>query len=269
MPRDPGALIGTGDPSPIHVEGEAPPVLALHGFGGTPLEIALVVDVARSLGLRAHAPLLPGHGTRAEELAKTGWEDWSRAAEAAFDALSPHGAPVVVVGLSLGSLLAAHLAATWPRRVQALGMLANATRLCAPFPDWPLRLVDRLALPDFSVPKAGPDIGDPEARATHLTYGTQPVRAAIEVLRAGERIEQILPRITAPTFIAHGKDDHVCPVENAERVRKRLGSADKKVLILPRSRHIITRDYDRETLRLELGRFLERVAVRHQTPVEP
>jgi carboxylesterase len=269
MARDRGGLMGVGEPSPLRISGAKPPVLALHGFGGTPLEVSLVVEVAESLGLGAYAPLLPGHGTHASELAKTVYADWLRGAEAALDELVGSGGPAIVVGLSLGSLLAAELAATRPRDVRALGMLANATRLMAPFPDWALRAVDALKVPDFSIPKVGADIADPEARATHLTSGLQPVHAAVEVLRAGERVERMLPRVTQPVFIAHGQGDHVCPVANAERVRKKLGSADKRVLVLPRSWHIITRDYDREVLRVELRRFIERVAARAQTPVEP
>lgn len=267
MTRNRGALMGVGDPSPIRVAGAEPAVLAIHGFGGTPLEIELVVDVARELGLRAHAPLLPGHGTHARELAKTGFREWARGAEEALDSVVRPGSPAIVFGLSLGSLLAAHLAATRPSDVRALGMLANATRLSSPFPDWALRAVDRLGLPDFSIPKAGADIGDPEARATHLTYGLQPVRSAIEVLRTGERVEALLGRIHHPAFIAHGAGDVVCPVANAERVARLLASTDKTVVILPRSHHIVTRDYDRALLRGEVRRFIARMAA--QTPVDP
>jgi pimeloyl-ACP methyl ester carboxylesterase len=124
-----------------------------------------------------------------------------------------------VAGLSLGSLLAAHLAAERPGDVLALAMLANATRLSAPFTDWPLRIIDRLHIPDFSLPKAGADIADPEMRATHLTYDLQPIHAAIEVLRAGERTEALLDKIHCPAFIAHGRHDHapLSPTPTASR----------------------------------------------------
>jgi carboxylesterase len=254
-------LIGVGDPSPIDRPGRSPAVLAIHGFGGTPLEVELVVEVAQELGLRAHAPLLPGHGTTPAALARTRFPDWRDAALAALDRVSSPGVPAIVVGLSLGSLLAAYLAATRPSDVRALGMLANAVRLQSPFPDLALRAVDRLGLPDFDVPKAaGPDIGDPVARATHLTYRLQPVQAAIAVLRTGEAVEPLLERVTAPAFIAHGQNDRVCPVSNAERVARRLGSTDRTVVILPRSHHIVTRDFDRDLLRAELRKFLARFA---------
>jgi carboxylesterase len=255
---DRGALTGSGSPSPIDLPGDDPAVLAIHGYGGTPLEVALVTEVAASLGLRCHAPLLPGHGTHARDLAGTRFQDWYRAANAALDVVAKPGVPVVVAGLSLGSLLAAHLAAERPGDVRALVMLANATRLSAPFTDWPLRIIDRLGIPDFMLRKVGADIADPEMRATHVSYGLQPIHAAIEVLRAGERTEALLGKIHCPTFVAHGRHDHVCPVGNAHRVADKLGTPDPDVLILPRSFHIITRDYDRETLRVALKDFVKR-----------
>jgi carboxylesterase len=260
MSQDRGALRGEGDPSPIRISGREPAVLAFHGFGATPVEMKLVVEVAAALGLEAYAPLLPGHGTHASELAKSTFADWMRGADAALDSVLGASKKAIVVGLSLGSLVAAHLAVTRKNDVCALGMLANATRLGSPFPTVALKLVERLRIPDFSVPKGPADIGDPAMRATQLTYGTQPIHAAIEVLRAGERVEKELGAIDAPAFIAHGRYDLVCPVANAARVAGLLGSREKHVEILPRSHHIVTRDYDRETLRLTLTDFIARHA---------
>jgi carboxylesterase len=253
-----GALTGAGDPSPIEVAGGDPAVLAIHGYGGTPVEVALVTEAAASLGLKAHAPLLPGHGTNARDLARTRFSDWFGHANRALDSLAKPGVPVIVAGLSLGSLIAAHLAVERPADVCALALLANATRLTG-LSAFVLRAIDRLGIPDFAMPKVGADIADPDARATHLTYGLQPMHAALEVLRAGERTEAMVDRIRCPVFIAHGQHDHVCPVRNARRIADKIGTPDPHVVILPRSFHIITRDVDRETLRTELTKFFESV----------
>ena len=60
-----GAPFGT-----LEASGSGPGVLALHGFGATPQEVGIVVDIARELGLGAIAPLLPGHGTSVYDLAR-------------------------------------------------------------------------------------------------------------------------------------------------------------------------------------------------------
>ncbi|HEV3505290.1 MAG TPA: alpha/beta fold hydrolase, partial [Actinomycetes bacterium] len=59
-------------------------------------------------GFETEAPMLPGHGTSPEDLARCGWDDWTAAAEKAFQRLAR---PLLCVGLSMGGALAAGVAA--------------------------------------------------------------------------------------------------------------------------------------------------------------
>lgn len=247
----------------LEAAGEAPGVLALHGFGATPQEVELAVDVARDLGLRALAPLLPGHGLAVEVLAQTRFDDWRAAAERALFQVAPEAEPAIVVGSSMGSLLALDLAASFPHKVAGVAAFAPAIRLSWPFPSLALSLVTRLHLPDFSIPKSAPDILDAGGRASQMTYARQPAHAGNEVRLAGRRVRARLGEIRCPAFVAHGRHDHVCPVANAYRVQSELGTpaAEKELLILPRSYHIITRDVDRGLLRTRLYSFVRRVAL--------
>lgn len=269
-----GRPVGTMD-----VAGATPSVLALHGFGATPQEVELAVQVARDLGLRALAPLLPGHGLSVEELARTRWGDWRGAAEQALTELIREGGPVIAVGSSMGSLLALDLAASYPGEVVGVAAFAPPIRLPLLFPALPLAVLAALHIPDFSVPKAGPDILDANGRRSQVTYTRQPAYAGNEVRLAGRRVRARLSTIRCPALIAQGRHDHVCPVANARRVYAELGTPklDKELVILPRSYHVITRDVDRGVLRTHLYAFVRRVALRArraaaqglQTPVEP
>jgi esterase/lipase len=48
----------------------------------------------------------------------------------------------------------------------------------------------------------------------------------------------------------------VTPVSNAWRVAVRLGTTQKRVVIFPRSHHILTRDVERADVRREIAHFL-------------
>jgi carboxylesterase len=249
-----GTVLGPGTATPVRLAGSAPAVLALHGFGGTPRDVDLVVGVARDLGLAAWAPLLPGHGGQVSELAKTRFNDWHDAADAALTELTTDG-PAVVVGLSMGAILAARLAARRPRQVCALGLLSNALWL----PTRTSLLLDAAAtlrLPDLWRPKHGSDLRDPDARRLHLTSAAQPTRSAISLLQGARDTRRMLDRIAAPVLIAHGLDDRVCPVANARRAAALLTGTTPRLLTLPRSGHIITRDGDRARLYGALRSFL-------------
>lgn len=252
-----GTLRGEGSGTSLVAPGRAPAWLALHGYCGTPEEMRLVVEVAQSGGFQVEAPVLRGHCTHARDLAPLGFDDWYEGVRSSFLSAAARG-PVVVVGLSLGSLLATRLALEYPERVLGLALLGNAFFL-SPFPSWPLRSVDRLGLRDFGVPKLGSDIGDETARRSHLSYTVQPVGPAIRLLRAAERLFAELPRLTCPTLVVHGAKDRLCPVSNAWRVAEQIGSSRTRVVILPRSHHIVTRDFDREQLRNELTQFAARL----------
>ena len=203
------------------------------------------------------AGLAFGAKPRVSDLAPTRFADWLAAAEQHYRRLAQDG-PVIVAGLSMGSLLAFHLAANHPGSTLGVIAMANAMWLKSPWPTWPLKLIDRLRLPDFWMSKSAPDLGDREQRALHLTYNAQPIRAAISMLRAGEQLSEQLQRVHAPTLLLHGELDAVAPVSNACRVSVRLGTVDKRTVILPRSHHILTRDVERETVRAEISAFLRR-----------
>ncbi len=255
--------LGAGDPSSRVREGNAPALLALHGFGGTPVEVELLVEVASQLGLAARAPLLPGHGTSPRDLARTRYRDWLRGAEDALSELfTAHQAPVVLCGLSMGSLLALELSLRYPERVSRLVLLANALWLRSPFPERALAFADRVGLPDFQVPKRASDLGDPAARRTHLTYAAQPLHAAISLHRAAKELRPRLSQISCPTLIVHGARDRLCPVDNAGRAARALTGAEVEVLILPRSHHILTRDVERSELAARLTASLSSLTAR-------
>jgi carboxylesterase len=258
-----GSLVGRGDSSAIHLDGGPGAVLAFHGYAGTPQEVRLVTDVASKLGLAAHAPRLPGHTDVATGLYTAGWSERAEAARAELVRVSEAThSKVVVAGLSLGSLLAAHLAATLPDRVAGLVVMANAIRLHLATIRLPLLLFEALHPYDnrFAVSKVSADIRDPEARRHHLTYDVNPIRGAVEVLRAGRLVRGELSQVTCPVLAIHGKLDRVCPAENARELARSVGTRDVEVDIMPRSAHIVSVDYDRDVVAAKVEAFLRRVA---------
>src|SRR5512140_677964 len=107
---------GTGDPSPVFIPAKGPAALCLHGFTGTPYDVAPVARALAEAGFAVSAPLLAGHGTDVAALAASTWNDWVESAEAALVRIkaASDGSPVSLVGFSMGGLLALRLARTRP-----------------------------------------------------------------------------------------------------------------------------------------------------------
>lgn len=240
---------------PIRQAGEMPTVFCVHGFTGVPAEVQLACGVAESLGLAARAPLLAGHGQSSFELSQCGYQDWLSGLQAEFDSARARG-PVVLVGLSLGSLLATDLLLSAPGDVLGLALLANAFWLNSPYPSYALAAADRTGLRGIGIRKGAPDLGEERARESHVSYQIQPLDSALSLFRAGARVRERLHRVHRPTLILHGAKDRVCPVSNAWRAAERLGTRERRVVIYPDSRHILTRDRERDVVAQELKSFI-------------
>lgn len=213
-------------------------------------------------GFPCVAVRLAGHGTTVEDLARTRWTDWFASVAAAADELGRRVPRLTVAGMSMGGLLALHLAATRPERVSALVLCGTPIRLG----DLRVRALPFLAHMPWTarrwatIPKdGGPDIADPVMRAASPSYRAMPLAGILELLRLQATVRAELGRVTQPALLLHGRHDHSVPLGNLERLRRGLGSRVVETHVLERSFHVVTVDVERELVGRFAGDFLERV----------
>lgn len=234
------------DAAPLDVGDGADAVLLLHGLTSSPYDLRLLAEALAERGLRARAPRIIGHGTRAEALAHTRWPDWLATARHAFDDLAQRHARVFVAGQSMGALCA--LVLGHERGARVAGIVSMATPLRLAFKQQTmLRAARRVPIADlypFAYKREGPDVSDPAVAAAMPSYDRIPVAAAASMLDGQDEALDRADRIAAPTLVLHGRHDHVAPVENADRLLARLGTPYKRRIVYPRSWHILTLDVD-------------------------
>jgi carboxylesterase len=260
---------GGGDKSPIFIPGKGPAVLCLHGFTGTPYEVAPLARALATAGFAVSAPLLAGHGDTPAALAATRWQDWLASAEAAFDRLhaaAPAG-PVAVAGFSMGGLLALRLARTRPGAVAALALMSVPLRL----PQWQAAVMHGFArLPAFlrrsrlaSLRKrGGSDVTDAHVRDENPTLVAMPLAGIAELVALGETVRRDLSLIDVPALVAHGERDRTVPQSASFELAGSLASATVERLWLPRSGHLIAVDVERAQLCEAVVRFLSHHTIR-------
>jgi pimeloyl-ACP methyl ester carboxylesterase len=104
-----------------YVVGKGPAVVLLHGLGGTKTTwLPLMAGLGTSR--RVIVPDLPGHGESEKPRGEYSPRFYARVIRGLLDRLEVDRA--VLVGNSLGGRIALELAAAWPRRVEALALLA-------------------------------------------------------------------------------------------------------------------------------------------------
>lgn len=109
-------------------------ILVFHGFTATTDSVSLLVDALHRTGVLVRAPLLAGHGASSPEaLRGITCTDWLTDAEKAFSQLSASCEKIILVGHSMGALLALNLAVRHESRVDSLVLAAPAIKLYSIF----------------------------------------------------------------------------------------------------------------------------------------
>jgi len=236
--------------------------LLIHGFTATPDEMRPLGEALAARGFPVRAVRLAGHGTRVADLAATRWAEWFASVAEGADRLRRDVPTLAVAGMSLGALLALHLAAARPTEVAALVLCGTPLRLSGAGLRW-LPLLARIpwiARRWATIPKpGGPDIADPAVRAASRSYRAMPLSAVLELLRFQAVVRGEIGRVTQPALLLHGRHDHSVPLANLELARRSLGSRLIESHVLERSWHVVTLDYDRDEVARLAADFLTRI----------
>ncbi|MFF2631083.1 alpha/beta hydrolase [Kitasatospora griseola] len=231
MPMLPGA-------EPYRHDGGPVGVLLIHGFTGSPQSMRPWAEHLADAGLTVSVPLLPGHGTRWQDLQATRWEDWYATAEAALTELAARCEQVFVCALSMGGALALKLAEKHGDRISGLVLVNPSVR--SDNPATVLLPVLRHVLP--SLPGIASDIAKPDT--AEVGYDRLPLHAAWSLARLWKSVQAGMPAVTQPVLLLHSPQDHVVSPSNSALVLARISSTDVTELLLDRSFHVATLDHD-------------------------
>ncbi|SFW89907.1 alpha/beta hydrolase [Amycolatopsis australiensis] len=216
--------------------------LLCHGFTGTPASMRAWGDHLAAAGFTVRCPLLPGHGTRWQDLNRTTWEDWYGAVREALLALLATCRTVFVGGLSMGGTLTLRLAEEFGARIAGIVLVnPSVTRL-----KWDTRLLPVLGRIVPSVPAIANDIKKPGE--TELAYPRTPVRAAASLAKLWAVVRADLHKVTQPVLLLHSSVDHVVEPVNSQLVLRGVASTDVTEVVLENSYHVATQDNDAEVI---------------------
>lgn len=252
-------------------------ILLIHGLGGTPVEMRTVaLGLARS-GHTVSCPQLAGHCGSAAQLKATGWKDWMRSVEEAHDRLLQDCDTVIVSGLSMGAVLALHLAALRPATVHGVAMFAPTLWLNGWGVPWYARLFricfNKVVADRFDFRETEPfGIKDPRIRqliAGALASGdssqagqySTPGSTMLELRWLSQTVRAELGSIKQPVLILHPREDDRADLSNAFHLQRHLGGS-VEMIVLEDSYHIVTIDRQRHVVIDRTGDFATRISAR-------
>jgi carboxylesterase len=264
-------------------------LLLFHGLTGSPAELAYIAHYVHRRGeMNVECPQLVNHGqpiavlgrTRMEEIYAGVRADLARAREAC----AKDGLPLVIGGLSLGAILALMLAAEEPDAVQGVVCMSPTLFYDGWNVPWMHRLIplaDYIPLKYFAYLRESPPYGlrnealrsrvaaqydsatlHDHALATKLGYAHFPVALFCEMRHLIGRCVALLPRVTAPLLLLQAQEDDITSPRNSQFIYERVASAQKDIVLLRHSYHVITADDDRERVAEAVTAFCGAIADR-------
>lgn len=232
--------------------------LLIHGFTGTPKEMHWMGEYLAGRGYTSLGVRLAGHATHPDDMIRTRYIDWLASVEDGYAMLRGSVERVVMIGLSMGGVLAL-LSCT---RMELAGVVAISTPYALP-EDPRLKLVNLWSLvhPFREKSKFPPGTGwfDQEAWKGHISYPMNPVRSIGELDKLLAEMRLSLPQVSVPVLLIHSRADAYVLPQNVDHIYTALGTADKEKMFVTASGHVATRDAARGQIFEAALKFIQRV----------
>jgi len=239
-------------------------VLVLHGFTS---HVDCVADLRReldALDVPYRIPWLRGHGTRWEDLKGITWRDWFVDAEETMLDLMQESRRVVVVGLSMGGLIALDLAARYRRETAGVATVGAALKFKDPLAG--LTGVLSRVVPSWPSPEAYQDQGLKEQR--NRNYPRFPTDAFASLFEYTGVVKNRLSFVAAPLRVLAARKDQIVAPGAAETIYAKAGSRDKALVWFEETGHEMMLDLEADAVRADLKGFIARLKAEQEARVE-
>jgi len=258
-------------------------VILIHGFSGTPYEMAGLAKSLYRNGYSAICPILANHGKPMNILKRTKWQDCYETVRKVFlDVKSKNKEEIVfAAGLSIGTLLALLLAEEFKDEITGISCLSPTLFYDGwnmPWTKHLLPLAYYTPLRNFFYFKEDPPYGIKNKRIRnriHDYYKDATLEDMEGIIQYGypyipatllnqhhllvKHVKKKLSHINVPIQLIQAKEDETASVKNSQFIYDRINSEIKEMIILNDSYHVITADQERDKVASEVQRFFNRI----------
>jgi pimeloyl-ACP methyl ester carboxylesterase len=229
----------------VHEAGEGEPLMFLHGAGGLLPNDPFVSALGKHY--RVYAPVLPGYeDSEGAERLRTMLD----VTLFGFDVIGALGLDQpILVGHSMGGMIAAEMAATAPQEVTRLGLIAPAGLWLDshPLPDlfamlpfeWPSFLFNDVAF-GSQLLGAGMNLDDPKFLNDFMIANSKRLAMAGKLLFPipDRGLAERLYRVEAKTVIVWGEQDRLIPATYGDTFKREIAGAE--LIRIPNAGHCVT-----------------------------
>ena len=249
----------------------------IHGLTGTAKEMNAIAQRLNKQGFSVAIPLLLNHNKSISRLKKTTWQEIYNSIRAEFLKYAGEYDNIFVAGLSFGALIGLLLTHEFPEKIKAVNCFSPTlfydgwgnpkSRIFLPLiyktplkywiyfkEEYPYGLKNERLRSKVENFYKDADLFD--YSKVHLYgYPVIPVSCMHQNSLLAKKVISILKDIRTPIQLLQAKDDDVTSPKNSYCIYNGVKSADKKIIFLENSYHIITADQERDKVAEETVAF--------------
>lgn len=228
-----------------------------HGYTAMPGEMRWLGDELHARGHTVVGVRLAGHGTHPADLARVRWSDWLVDAEEALALAGTLSQRTVLIGQSMGGIVALLAAGLYP--AQVAGVVAIATPFDVALPS----REDLQGVPAGQLQRKGTPAHREygiRREAVYPAYAAEPLHSLSELGLLMQEMRAALPAVRSPALLIHSRDDKAVSPENMPLIYEALGTTEKEMLWLDAIGHSVVRDPRRRPVFDTIGHFVRSVA---------
>ncbi len=255
-------------------------VLLIHGLTGTPNEMKGLANFFYRRGYSVFCPRLAHHGEPLHILKRAKWQEFYRSVKEALQKI-PTDQKIFTAGLSMGALLALLLAEEFPERISGTTCLSPTLFYDGwniPWSHCLLPLAYYTPIRYFAYFKEEPPYGIKNERIRNKVheyyknasfgdvsevaqygYPYFPVTLLCELRLLIRELMKKMSRIRIPIQMIQASEDDMTSVKNSQFIYDHIASAQKEIVLLHDSYHVITADQERRTVAQKMNEFFCRI----------
>lgn len=223
--------------------------MLIHGFTGSPYEVQPLAEYLRwQTNWNIYTPTLAGHGEE-DLLEETTYEDWIASAEQALHIATQECEELYVIGFSMGGLIASYLASCY--KISKLILLSPAVF----YPHTQLVIKELAEVAQSFL--QGKRTTKQYLEHYKIKWKTTSWQAVWNFRCLVKKLRPSLTQVQVPVLIVQGQKDFIVHPKSAEYTYNMVQSAEKEIVWLKDSRHIVCHDCEKDLMFQKVGQFLQ------------
>jgi carboxylesterase len=221
----------------------------IHGFTGSPWALHELGTYLANHNISVSAPLLPGHGTRPENLIRVPWKSWVESSRSEMVRLQQFCDKIFLVGFSMGGTISLLLAT----QMACSGIVSLSAPIVVQDKRIKLLFLVRPFIRYWKKKSVSSSVSFPE----EIVYSRYPLAAVSQFNKLLAYTRERLDEVRCPVLLFHARGDRRVTPQNASWIFEKISSKEKRISLLEDSCHVITRSDDKDRIMKEILTFIQ------------